>query len=141
DPVVCPHGAGAVGTAGRVFVEGAGAPDMLAAAVDLGVVAGPDPVAVPGVAGGVGEQFDRSAFDEWAVPAAILDEGLQGLPVGGQVEGDEGLGDGVFFDVEDQAGEPLDEASEAGAGEAAGEGGQQGLPDGPESGSVHGAPR
>src|SRR5260221_6968550 len=37
DPVVCSDGAGAVGAAGAVLVKGAGAPDVFAVAVDLGV--------------------------------------------------------------------------------------------------------
>ena len=51
DPVVGADGAGAVGAACGVLVEGAGAPDVLAVAVDLGVVAGPDGVAVPDAVG------------------------------------------------------------------------------------------
>src|SRR5205823_12535909 len=65
---------------------------------------------------------------------------LQGLPVAGAVEGDERLGDGVFLDVEGQAGEPLGEALEAGVGEGVGAGGEQVLPVVPELGSLHKAP-
>ena len=56
DPVVGPDGGGPVGAAGGVLVEGAGAPDVLAAAVDLGVVDGRDVVAVPDSPGGLLDQ-------------------------------------------------------------------------------------
>ena len=46
-PVVGPDGAGPVGAAGGVLVEGAGPPDVRAGAMDLGVIDGRDPVAVP----------------------------------------------------------------------------------------------
>ena len=47
DPVVGSDGGGAVGAAGGVLVERAGAPDVGVAAMDLGVVDGPDMVAMP----------------------------------------------------------------------------------------------
>ena len=47
DPVVGPHGGGPIGAAGGVLVEGAGAPDVGAGAMDLGVIDGRDMVAVP----------------------------------------------------------------------------------------------
>ena len=47
DPVVGADGGGPVGAAGGVLVEGAGPPDVGAGAMHLGVVDGPDLVAVP----------------------------------------------------------------------------------------------
>ena len=69
---------------------------------------------------------------EPAAPGAVLGEGLQGLPVAGALDGQDGLGDGVLLDVEGQGGDPLGEAAEAGLGEGPGEGAEQALPDGPE---------
>src|SRR6516165_6771977 len=74
------------------------------------------------------------------MPVAVLGEELQGLPVGDAVEADEGLGDGVLFDVEGQSGDPLDEAASAGVRETRGDVEQQGLPEGPQSLSLHVAP-
>src|SRR5512143_894989 len=56
-PVVRPDGRGPIGASGGVLVEGAGAPDVLAAAVDLGVIDGTDAVAMPGPAGGLLDQL------------------------------------------------------------------------------------
>src|SRR3954471_17374673 len=53
DPVVGADGGGPVGAARGVFVGGAGPPDVGTAAVDLGVVAGPDREAMPGAPGGI----------------------------------------------------------------------------------------
>src|SRR6185369_17956934 len=50
-PVVGTHGRGSVGTASGVFVEGAGAPDILAGAMHLGVIDGGDTIAIPERAG------------------------------------------------------------------------------------------
>src|SRR4051812_42327807 len=105
-----PDGGGAVGAAGGALVEGADAPDAGAAAMDLGVVAGPDAVAVPGAAGQAVEAAGQALLEEAEVPTAVLGEGLEGLPVLHAVEADERLGDGVFLDVQGQAGGPLDES-------------------------------
>ena len=121
-------------------MEGAGAPDPLAAAVDLAVVDGVDAVAVPEATGGLFQQVGQGPLDQLLVPVADLGEVLQLLPALFQAQGDEGLGDGVFLDVEGQPGDPDDEAAEAAGGEGRGEGGQQGLPEGPEQGSLHGTP-
>src|SRR5262249_19463573 len=141
DPVVGAHRGGAVGAAGRVLVEGAGAPDVLAGAMDLGVVGGPDVVAVPAAARDVFEEPCRGGLQEVGAPGAVLDEGFQGLPVAGSVEGDQGLGDGVLLDVEGQPGDPRGEAREAGPGAAQGVTQQQLLPEGPQSLSFHATPR
>ena len=105
--------------------------------MDLGVVAGPDVEAVPGAAGGVLQESGVGALSA-GVPGAVLGEGLQGLPVLGAVEADEGLGDGVFLDVERQSGAPDGEAAEAGASEAGGVGIELCLPERSRAGSVHG---
>jgi len=106
----------------------------------LGVVGGPDAVAVPEPARRVVEQRGGGAFEGVLVPVAVLGEGLQGLPVLCASQADEGLGDGVLLDVEDQPGEPLLEAGEAGVGEGVGAGQQQFLPEAEQLGSLHGAP-
>src|SRR5207249_11641859 len=80
------------------------------------------------------------AFEGVLVPVAVLGEGLQGVPVLCASQADEGLGDGVLLDVEDQSGEPLLEAGEAGVGEGVGAGQQQFLPEAEQLGSLHGAP-
>src|SRR5205807_2200727 len=115
-------------------------PDVGAGAMHLGVVDAPGVVAVPDPAGGALQDPGGGALDGGAVPGAVRGEGLQGLPVLGAVAADEGLGDGVPFAVEGQAGEPLGEAAEAGAGEAAGVGGEQRLPQRPQLDSLHEAP-
>jgi hypothetical protein len=74
-----------------VAAGGAGAPDALATAMHPGVVAGPGAVAVPDPPGGVVDEACGGAGDGWEVPGAVLGEDLQGLPVVGAVEGDEGL--------------------------------------------------
>src|SRR5208282_4724012 len=51
-PVVGPHGGSSIGTAGGIFVEGAGSPDVRAIAMDLGVIDGRDMIAVPEPPGG-----------------------------------------------------------------------------------------
>ena len=55
-----PDGGGPVGAAGGVLVEGAGAPDVGAGAVDLGVIDGRDMVAVPDPTGGRLDQAGQS---------------------------------------------------------------------------------
>src|SRR5262249_51877954 len=140
DPVVGADGTGAVGAAGGVLVEGAGAPDVRAGAMDLGVIDGRDVVAVPDPTRGVFDQAGRGVGDPALVPAAVLGEGFEGLPGGGPLQGQDRLGDGVLLDVERHRGDPLGEAAEAAAGERAGEGGEQGLPVGPGERSFgHGA--
>ena len=133
-------GGGAIGATGGVLVEGAGPPDVRAAAMDLGVVDGRDVIAVPDPTGGGLDQAGQVVGDAALVPAAVLGEGLQGLPGGGLLQGQDRLGDGVLLDVERHGGDPLGEAAEAAAGERAGEGLEQGLPDGPRERSFgHGA--
>src|SRR5262249_42521244 len=140
DPVVGADGAGAVGAAGGVLMEGAGAPDVRPGAMDLGVIDGRDVVAVPDPPRGGGDQAGQVVGDAALVPAAVLGEGLEGLPGGGLLQGQDRLGDGVLLDVEDQGGDPLGEVAEAAATERAGEGGEQSLPMGPGERSFgHGA--
>src|SRR5579875_207074 len=114
DPVVSAYRRGAVGAAGGVLVVGAGAPDLLAGAMDLGVVASPDMIAIPEPAGSLLDQAGDRTLQSRLFPGTVLGEGLQGFPVLGSVQPDEGLGDGMFFDIEGQSGDPLGEASEAG---------------------------
>src|SRR6202789_2043424 len=140
DPVVGAHRGGTVGTAGAVLVEGVGPPDVLAGAVDLGVVASPDVVTVPESAGGVLQKLGGDAFDRVAVPGTVLGEGFEGFPVASAFESTQGLGDGVFLGVENESGEPLDKAVEAGSGEALGVRGENVLPERPQLDSVHEAP-
>ena len=140
DPVMGPDGGGPVGAAGGVLVEGAGAPDVLARAMDLGVIDGRDPVAMPDPPGFLVDELRQCAGEGFGLPGGVLGEGLQGLPVVETLDGDDGLGDGVLLDVEGQCGDPLDEAAVAGASEGRGEGLEQSLPDGPDEGSLpHGA--
>src|SRR5262249_33994784 len=73
-------------------------------------------------------------------PGAVLGKRLQGLPVVGAVDADEGLGDGVLLDVQRQSSDPLDEALLTSAGEAHSEGQQDGLPEQTQLGSFHLAP-
>ena len=121
-------------------MEGTGAPDVLAIAVDLGVIDGRDVIAVPDPAGGLRDESGQIAGDSGGVPGPILGEGLQRLPVGGAVEGEHRLGDGVLLDVEGQRGDPLDEAAISESGEGPDEGPQQCLPDRPEERSFgHGS--
>src|SRR5262249_19402603 len=90
--------------------------------------------------GGRVQQASGGALEGVLVPVAVLGEGLQGLPVAGAVQADEGLGDGVLLDVQGQAGEPLPEALEAGVGEGLGEGLQERLPVVEQLGSLQEAP-
>jgi len=131
---------GAVGAAGGVLVEGTDAPDVLAGAVDLGVVAGPDLVAMPGAVGQSVEAACQAPGQAAGLPGAILGECFQRLPVVDAVQGDQRLGDGVLLDVEGQAGDPLDETLPASSGKAEGKGQQDGLPERPQPVSVHHAP-
>jgi hypothetical protein len=99
--------------------------------VHLGVVGGPDVVAVPGPPGQAAEVVGQPPLEEAAVPGAVLGEALQGLPVVHAVQADQRLGDGVLLDVEGQAGDPLDEALPAAAGEGRGQRQQDPLPEQP----------
>src|SRR5947207_1874171 len=72
NPVVGADRGGAVGAAGGVLVEGAGAPDRLAGAMHLGVVAGPDVVAVPPPARGLRDEAGGGALQGVLVPGAVL---------------------------------------------------------------------
>ena len=124
-------GGGAIGAAGGVLMEGAGAPDVGATAMDLGVIDGRDVVAVPDPTRGGGNQPSQGPSDALRVPASVLGEGFQGFPVGGLLQGQDRLSDGVFLDVDGQGGDPLGEAMKATASEGPSEGVEQGLPDGP----------
>src|SRR5262249_20042916 len=119
EPVVGADGAGPVGAAGGGLVEGAGPPDVGAGTMDLGVVDGRGDVAVPGPTRRGLDQAGQVVGDAALVPAAVLGEGLQGLPGGGPLQRQGRLGDGVLLDVERQGGGPLGGA----AGTAAGGGG------------------
>lgn len=56
------------------------------------------------------------------------------------LDGGDRLGDGVLLDVEDQCGNPLDEAAVSGSCEGRGEALEQSLPEGPDEGGLpHGA--
>ena len=87
NPVVSPHGGGPVGAAGGVFVEGAGAPDVRAAAMDFGVIESRDMVAVPKPTGGCLNQVGQTASDAVGVPGAVFGERFHGLPVEGAFQG------------------------------------------------------
>src|SRR5262249_42082820 len=125
---------------GGVLGEGAGAPDLLAAAMPLAVVAGPDAVAVPQAVGGGVDQAGAGLRKGVLVPGAVLGEGLQGLPVAGAAAADEGRGEGVSRDVASQAGQPFLEAAAAVDGEGVGTGVEAFLPVGPALGSLQEAP-
>ena len=129
--VVGADGEGPIGAAGGVLVEGTGAPDVGAGAMDLGVIDGRDLVAVPDPTRGDRDQASQGPGDAVFAPGAVLGEGLQGLPGGGLLQGQDRLGDGVFLDVDRHGGDPLGEAVEAVAGKGPSEGVEQGLPDGP----------
>ena len=129
DPVVGADGGGPIGAAGGVLVEGTGAPDVGAGAMDLGVIDGRDLVAVPDPTRGGGDQASQGLSDALLVPGAVLGEGFQGLPGGGLLQGQDRLGDGVFLDVQRHGGDPLGEVVEAAAGEGPSEGVEKRLPD------------
>ena len=115
-----PHGGGPVGATGGVFVEGAGPPDMLARAMDLGVIDGRDPVAMPEPPRLFVDELRQRAGEEVGLPEGVLGEGLDGLPVVDPLDGGDGLGDGVLLDIEGKCGDPLDEAAMTGASEGGG---------------------
>ena len=75
----------------------------------FGIVAGTNVVAIPETSGSVFQESDGNVFEAFAVPGAILREGFESLPVVGLLQGGEGLGNGVFFDVAGESGEPPDE--------------------------------
>ncbi len=99
--------------------------------MDLGVIDGRDMVAVPDPTRGGRDQAGQGPGNAVLVPAAVLGEGFQGLPVGGLLQGQHRLGDGVFLDVDGHGGDPLGEAVEPAAGEGPLKGVEQALPDGP----------
>ena len=68
-------------------MEGTGAPDVGAGAMDLGVIDGRDLVAVPDPTRGGGDQASQGLSDAPSVPGAVLGEGFQGLPGGGLLQG------------------------------------------------------
>lgn len=140
DPVVRPNRRRSVRATGSVLVKRAGAPDVLARAMDLGVIDGRDVIAVPDPAGGLGDEPGQGPGDEVAAPGAGLGESLQRLPAGGPFDREDRLGDGVLLDVQCHRSDPFSEATVSGPGEGQGEGTEQVLPDGPEPRSVrHGA--
>ena len=93
--------------------------------MDLGVINGRDMVAVPDPTRGGRDQAGQGPGNAVLVPAAVLGEGFQGLPVGGLLQGQHRLGDGVFLDVDGHGGDPLGEAVEPAAGEGPSEGIEQ----------------
>ena len=127
-----PDGAGSVGAAGGVFVEGAGAPHVGAPAMHLGVIDGRDVVAVPEPAGGGLDQPGQPPGNRIGAPGAVLGEALHRLPVVRPLQGQDGLSDGVLLDVKGHGGDPLGEAAESAVAEASGEGVHQVLPGGPD---------
>src|SRR5262249_1892259 len=137
-PVVSTYCGSAVGTASGVLVVGTGAPDLLAGAMHFGIVASPDVIAIPDPVGGLFDKAGDGTLQDRLVPGTVLGEGFQRFPVLGSVQVGEGLGDGVFVDVEGQSGDPLGEAVESGCGEGRGAGLEQVLPVGPEQRSLHG---
>jgi hypothetical protein len=88
----------------------------------LGVVAGRDVVAVPEPPRGCLREPGQGAGDRPAAPGAVLSEGFQGLPVLGTFDGQDGLGDGVLFDVQGQGGDPLGKVPMASLGKGPCEG-------------------
>jgi hypothetical protein len=106
----------------------------------LGIIAGPDAVAVPACLGQAVDGPAEAALQQVFLPGAILGKALQRFPIRDAIEADQGLGDRMLFDVEGQASDPLDQAMLAGLGKAGGHLQRETLPDGPQLGSVHGAP-
>src|SRR5512135_2610988 len=140
DPGVRPDRAGPVGTAGGGLREGAGPPDVLAPAVDLGIIDGIDPKAVPEPTGSGLQESGQRVLDLVCLPRSRPCEGLQRLPVVGAIQGEHGRGDGVLLDVQRQAGDPLDKAFPSGGGGTGGEREEQLLPQRPEQASLPGTP-
>src|SRR5439155_23086677 len=104
------------------------------------VVDGLHAVAIPETPGSLFEQVGQPPRDQLLVPVADLGEVLLLLPTVGQAQGDERLGDGVFFDVAGQTSDPDDEGAEADGRKGGGERGAQGLPEREEQGSLPGTP-
>ena len=86
------------------------------------------------------DHLGQGVFHTLAVPGTGFGEGLHRLPVVDPFHGNYGLGEGVFLDVEDQGGEPLNDAPPAGDSETTGEAGEQTLPVRPNGCSVHETP-
>ena len=80
---------------------------------------------------GRGAQASQGPVDQVLVPGPFSAEDFSSFQFVDAPQGEDGLGDGVFLDVEGQRGDPDDEAVETTAGEGPSEGLQQGLPDGP----------
>src|SRR5262245_16918836 len=131
-------GGGPVRAPGGVLVERTRAPDALAGPMRLAVVDRPDAIAVPPPTRRLVNQVGGGTFEGVRVPGAVLSERLDGLPVAGQVQADQGLSDGVLLDVEYEARQPLGEALEPGVREGVGARGEQGLPVRPQLRSLHG---
>ena len=91
-------------------MKGARAPDVGTATVDLGVIEGRDLITVPDPAGCGIENVDEATGDVVGMPGTVFGERLHGLPVVGALQGQNGLGDGVFLDVGGHCGDPLYEA-------------------------------
>ena len=85
-------------------MEGTGAPDVRAIAMDLGVIDGRDMIAVPEPPGGSLDQPGQAGGDVVGVPGAVLGEGFQRLPVSGPFQGQDRLGDGVLLAVDGHGG-------------------------------------
>ena len=117
-------------------MEGAGAPDVGAAAMDFGVIQSRDMVAVPEPARSGLNQAGQAASNAVGVPGAVFGEGFHGLPVEGSLQGQDGLGDRVLFDIDGHGRNPLGEAAVTGPRESPGEALKQGLPEGPKERSV-----
>ena len=115
-----PDGSGLVWTAGGVLVERAGAPDMSTAAMDLGVIEGQDTITMPEPAWSRLSQVDQTAGDSVGVPGAVFGKRFHGLPVERELQGQDGLGDRVFLNVDGHGGYPLGEAAERAARETLG---------------------
>ena len=97
--------------------------------MNLGIVDGRDMIAVPNPPRRFFNQLGQAPGDVVGAPGAVLGERLHGFPVGGAIQGQNGLGDGVLLDVDGHGGDPLEEATISAAAERAGERSQQGLPD------------
>src|SRR5262249_1731146 len=120
-----------IGAAGGVVREGAGPPDVGATAMDLGVIDGPDVVAVPDPTRGGLDEASQGPRDFVGVPGAVRGEGFPGWPGRGLLQAPGRLGDGVWVEGEGHGGDGVGEAGEAAAGEGPGEGREPGLPDRP----------
>jgi hypothetical protein len=104
--------------------------------MDLGVVEHPDMVAIPEPVWGLLDQPRQCGGDVVGVPGAVFGEGLQGFPVGGPIEGEHGLCDGMLLDIDRQGGDPLGEAPEAALGEGPPDATEEVFPERPNESSV-----